>query len=266
MNYSLDYIFKHRRGNRSPERKLFERFIPLNFILKIFSPFPTYVFLNLGIHPDSITLLSMVFILFGSGYILSGHNLFGSIFLLIFLFLDEVDGDMARCAGPSNYGEILDSFGADLFYACVPVSFGYFLFNRSLNVGQITSGHFLLIGAFASITFLAYRLIKAKKQKFANVQTPEKSYDKLILNKSQRNSLLKYALKIISFFRHTLIRNNFFGEPGMILWFFILSLFRAYNLLGIYLICILAYNLIYLTIDFASAIAYFRASRTSPHE
>ena len=112
MKYTLSHVYKTRFDkNRSKDRKLTELFIPMNILGKAVSPFPTYVFINLGIHPDVITSLSFLFIFIGVYFFVVGNALTGSMFWVLFGLLDSIDGDMARCTKPSRYGAIFDSFG-----------------------------------------------------------------------------------------------------------------------------------------------------------
>jgi len=254
MKYTLKQINSRRFDpNRSLSRKLSERYIPLNLIGKILSPYPTYLFLNLSIHPDWITFMSLIFILIGSGLIITGHAISGVYIYLMFILFDSVDGDMARTKGPTCYGAILDSFGADLFYACAPVSFGYYLSSINVVAGSLSSQLFFLIGAFASITFLAYRLVNFKMLNFSNNSSRKQGYGEVI-NEKVRQGLAK---RVVSLYRHILVKGNFFSEPGMAFWFFILTILGATKALGVYLLIILIYNIGYLIINFLSAYIYF---------
>ena len=86
MKYSLKHVLATRYDvNRSRERKMAERFIPLNVVVKFLSPYPTWLFINLGITPDVITFLSLIIILIGSGLFIVGMPLFGVIAFVFFL-------------------------------------------------------------------------------------------------------------------------------------------------------------------------------------
>jgi len=254
MKYTFKEIQEKRYDPKRPKERIWsEKFIPLNFIGKILSPYFTFVFLNLNIHPDFVTFASLVFILFGFIAFLFGYAIYGIIFYLLFLLFDSIDGDMARCAGPTKYGGIIDSFGADLFYALTPISIGYFLFIQELNIGIIMLFNFLLIGSLVSVLFLFYRLINFKLNSYRK-SNPSQSSN--ISQYGDRNEG-KIIYKIIKLYRHVLIKGNFFAEPGMVFWFTIFIFFKSYYLLSIYLISILLYNIGYTFINLVVAYKYF---------
>lgn len=256
MRYTLQYINETKFDqHRNRERRLAENFIPLNWLGKKISSYPVYVFLNLGIHPDVITFTSMLVILVGAYFVITGSLLLGTIFWLIFLLFDSVDGDMARCIGPTSYGGIIDSFGADFFYAFAPTAVSYYLFSIDFSLGFISAQHFVLIGALISILFLLYRLVNAKLYNFSNNKVSDQKYSQVIKEKISEG----FFIKMIRLYRHVLIKGNFFSEPGMIFWFFIFAFFQLYPLLGVYLIMILSYNIGYLLINLLSAYTYFRS-------
>lgn len=260
MKYALRDIFKNRYGlNRTEERKLTERFIPLNVLVKLLSPYPTWLFLNLGIHQDSITFLSFGAILTGSALLVLGYPLAGVGFYLLFGLLDSVDGDMARCqAKKTAYGGILDSFGADFFYALAPLSVGFFLFKRDMVVLSLPSTLFMLVGTVVSVTFILYRLINAKVNNFKSTQASTNQSPSEVAKSRINSNILKRFFRL---FRHVLVRGNFFGEPGMIFWFSVLVIAQKYNILAVYLMVILVYNLFYLLTNLVGSYIYFKRSQ-----
>ncbi|MFH1662258.1 MAG: CDP-alcohol phosphatidyltransferase family protein [Candidatus Falkowbacteria bacterium] len=261
MKYSMEYVLSHRTGGQSgnSEGVLRNKYIILNYIGKRISPYPTYLCLNLGIGPDTVTFISFFAIILGSISLILGNALSGAVAFLFFFIMDSVDGDLARCTRISSYGIILDSFGADLFYACAPASVGYFLYSENIIVGKIMPNYILLVGAFASITFLLCRIVIAKLTLFRR-QLKSQSCDNE--HKDDINQKIKknFIIKIIKLSRHYLFRGNFFAEPGMILWFFVFISFKSYKVLSAYLITILIYNISYLIINFINTYSYFKKS------
>ncbi len=241
---------------------MLERFIPINFLGKILSPYPAYIFLNLGFHPDSITITSLLFILIGSLFLILGYGTIGVIFYLCFFIFDSVDGDMARCVGPTKYGGILDSFGADLFYACSSASIGWYLFINKVSLFDIfLPHHFVLIGAFTSASFLIYRLITFKLELYKkNINYCSNNHEEA--NKKNRAALgiSDFVYKIGKLYRHILLRGNFFSEAGMIFWFSLLVLLGQLEILGTYLLIILIYNFGYLFMNYYTACSFFKNS------
>ena len=256
MKFTLRYIFENRYDiNRNRERKLTERFIPFNVLVKFLSPYPTWLFLNLGIHPDYITFLSLGAIIIGAVLLVVGYPLAGASAFLIFGLLDSVDGDMARCQTKKTaYGGILDSFGADFFYSLAPFSIGFFLFFQNVSVLSFTPAMLFLAGSLTSLTFILYRLINAKVNNFKNTQIDTKQNPNEVAKEKIKSSFLRMIFRL---YRHVLIRGNFFAEAGMIFWFFVLILFRQYNVLALYLVVILMYNLLYLFMNLIGSYIYF---------
>jgi len=235
-----------------------ERYVLMSVITKALSPLPTYIFLNLGLHPDTVTLASLIFVILGSIAIILGYPIIGICGYLIFALLDSVDGDMARIIGPSSYGSILDSFGADLFYTCSSVSIAYYLYFQDTSVWLIKPPLLLLIGALVSLTFILYRLINAKIYNFLNNQGEKvKNYTEVAKDKIKYNSIKK----IISLCRHTVVKGNFFSEAGMLFWFTLLIVLGENAILGYYLILLLLYNLGYLLTNFIGTYLFFKSLR-----
>lgn len=261
MRYSLKQINELRFSkNRSRERKLAEIYIPLNLIGKAASLFPTYVFINLGIHPDFVTLLSILSVLAGCILLLLGQAVGGASFFLLFILFDSVDGDMARVKGPSTYGNVLDSFGADVFYGLAPLSLGYFLWQKEVNVWLLSEAQILFLSALVSLSFIFYRLINVKVFHYRNTFTDKKSSHNQVAKEAVG---IKGVVRFLEMGRHVLLRGNFFSEPGMVFWFFLLIFFWRYELLAIYLVMIFAYNAAYLIMNFIGAYLYFRHSEKS---
>lgn len=256
MKYTLKHILDTRYdANRGRERKLEERLIPLNVIVKFLSPYTTWFFLNIGAHPDHVTFLSLFAILVGSGLFITGFPLAGVIAFFVFGLLDSTDGDMARSTKPTSYGGVLDSFGADLFYTCAPVSIGYYLYVSSATVWNILPSQVFLVGAFVSLSFLFYRLVNAKAYKFMGAQK-EKTTDYTKVSKDKiKSGLLK---RFLTLYRHPLVRGNFFAEAGMIFWFFVLVVFGTNKLVAMYLVVLLAYNIGYVLMNFIGTYMFFR--------
>lgn len=260
MEYSLSYIKQNRYDSqRSSARKLQERFIPLNVVVKFLSPYTTYVFLNLGVKPDVITFLSIVFVLFGALFFIFGNFILGLVTVFIFTLLDSTDGDMARCVGPSKYGGTLDSFGADFFYALIPVTVGFYIYEYTQeSFGLLSDTYILFIGALASLTFLLYRLINAKMIGFLREhgEIAQSFTTKTHFEKQTGGTGL--MVKLIKLYRHELIKGNFFSEPGIVFWLIILGVLGEFKILVYYLLVIALYNSGYLLINFIRTYLTFR--------
>ncbi len=253
MKYSLRQIFSARLDpNRSRSRKIEERMIPINAIGKILSPYPTYLYLNLGLKPDHVTFISFIFIGFGAYFFIVGKPVAAVVSLLLFILHDSADGDMARVSGKTSYGALIDSFGADIFYSAIPVSAGYFLYVKNIFVGPITPSFILLISAFTSISFLFYRLMNTKiltffwDKKGGGAKEKTSIYDDV----SEATSLKGLFVHLAKLYHHAFIKGNFFAEPGIVTWLTVLVFLEQWELLGGYLILILLYNMGYLIPNF----------------
>src|SRR3989338_2404131 len=256
MKYTYQYIVQNRYDrNANAARKIGDKYVLMTVISKAFSPIPDYVFLNLGLHPDTVTLASMLCICLSALSFVLGGAFFGIIFLLCFVLLDSVDGDMARCIGPTKYGGIFDSFGADLFYSIIPVSVGYFLFTHAIVLPIANSAQILLLSAFVSVSFILYRLINAKVLNFRkNLKDYSGNHSRI----AKETLPSKGLVRLIELYRHVVIRGNFFAEPGMIFWFPLLILLRAHSILAWYLAALLAYNAVYLITNFVGTYVFFK--------
>jgi len=237
-----------------------ERAVPFNAFLKLLSPYPSFVFLNLGIHPDIVTVLSFFFIGIAAALFAFGHAVFGVTSLFCFILLDSVDGDMARVVGPTSYGRILDSFGADFFYASIPSSIGFYLYASGIESWYITEEMILVIGFLVSVTFLLYRVINIKIVRFLDSTATAKN-GSVQHEEGLPKANVRLPMRLAKYSRHIVIRGNFFGEPGMTLWFSVLLLGQWYAVLLWYLVAILLYNLLFLAGNLARAYVSFKSAK-----
>ena len=115
--------------NPSPRRKIANTFGLCERLVKLLSPPFAYILNRFNVSADLVTIISFVLLIFGSIYFLIGDSLLGSIIWFIAIFLDSIDGDLARLNQKKTiYGNTLDSFGADIFYFIFPFVIGFYLF------------------------------------------------------------------------------------------------------------------------------------------
>lgn len=250
MKYTLKQILTTRYDlNRPRSRKIEERMIPINAIGKILSPYPTYLYLNLGLKPDHVTFISFIFIFAAAYLFIVGKPLAAVVSLLLFILHDSADGDMARVSGGTSYGALIDSFGADIFYSIIPISVGYYLYSINASVFSLKPSFVLLLAGFTSISFLFYRLLNTKVLTFfwdkQGGKEKKSVYDDV--SETEPQGIL---VRLAKLYHHTFIKGNFFAEPGVVTWIAILVFFERWEWLGIYLILILLYNLGYLVPNF----------------
>lgn len=257
MRYTYQYIIDHRYNkNANQARKLGDAYVLMTVITKALSPLPVYVFLNLGLHPDTVTLASLGFIALSAAAFIVGYPLAAVGFMLCFALLDSVDGDMARCLGPTKYGAIFDSFGADLFYALLPVGVGYYLFSQRVAAAGLAPEKILLLSVFVSLSFILYRLINTKVLQFrSGLKDASVNHSQAAKHALQSAGLVR----LLELYRHVLVRGNFFAEPGMIVWFTVLVVSRQLEALAWYLVVLLLYNLGYLATNFVGTYVFFKS-------
>ena len=216
------------------------------------SVYLSFLLLRLGVKPDWITLISLLFVVLGGTLFLLGQPLWGAISFAAFQLFDCSDGEVARCLGPSKYGSHLDAFGADLFYAIGPVSVGYYLFGSGVSVLGLQPAHFLAAGVGISISFLLYRIIKIRVSAVRNMmighqrsQDPTSEPDGEGRAVRTNRSLFDKIRSLHPYWTEV-FRANFFAEPGMIVIFLVAIALDSPESLAAYLVIFLAFNISYL--------------------
>ena len=153
---------------------------------------------------------------------------------IFFLFLDCLDGDLARIAKTNSHnGQVIDSFGADIFYFFFPIATSYNILNSEHYNNVFGIQNFIFIGISITFLLIMHRILQTKTLNLLNNINLKR------IKKIKKNNLL--FNKIFNLVNNEYIRGNFFAEPGMILVFFILSFLQNYYLLEIYLYILLIY-------------------------
>ncbi len=90
----------------------------LFFIMMKFSPYFTYFFSkHTKVSANTISWLSIIFLLLSFIYLFFFNYLIAFIFLFLNLFLDNIDGELARVNNQtSKLGEFLEKINSDIFY------------------------------------------------------------------------------------------------------------------------------------------------------
>lgn len=90
----------------------------LFFIMMKFSPYFSYFFSKYTkISANTISWLSIIFLLISFIFLFFFNYLFAFIFLFLNLFLDNIDGELARVNNQtSKLGEFLEKINSDIFY------------------------------------------------------------------------------------------------------------------------------------------------------
>jgi phosphatidylserine synthase len=160
------------------------------------------LFVILKVSANSVTWLSLIFGLFGFILFFIGGYAFqviASIFILIWLILDHVDGNMARYyKSQSSFGDFLDSFVCYIVFALIPIAIAHSIANddRILHVANL-----YILGWMFSLGFTLSRLIY---QKFKQI---ENTTYKNVLSGSENNFAFHGLFKIV---------NNLFNPSGLL--------------------------------------------------
>jgi len=256
MDISIEKIREKRKKSKDAQRSE-DLVIPI-FVARMLSVYGTYIFLKLSVKADTISLVGNFFTIIGSTLFVCNYPLLGACGLVMFHLLDCCDGEVARFQGPSSYGAIYDSFGADIFYAFAPLSVGVFLGNSGIVIlsseGNASNYYIVIIGALVSATFLLYRLFTFKLSLFfSNIEH------------TNRKEISSYAIKehgilfkLTKAYKNQSFKNNFFSTAGISFIVLILVMFRLYEVLAFYLLAMLLYNIGYTIISYLQALYSFR--------
>ena len=240
----LSFIVKQykisSKKNLTKQRYFMNKFVLMNVVMKFCTFLPAFFLTKIKISPDQITILSYFSIIFSSVFFLIGQTYQACFLMILFLFFDSLDGDMARLNKvKSDHGQTMDILGADLFYMLIPFSISYnLLIFQNLQYFFFEKEFILIIGFLISFCLIFYRLIGLRNYLlFSNF--------KLIkINKDKQKNNFSTLKSFFDIFEHDIIRGNFFSEPGFVLNFSILIFFKNFQLIYYYLLIILFYHFV----------------------
>jgi phosphatidylglycerophosphate synthase len=235
MNFRSIYD-KTRMKNPSIKRKISENYVVQNIIIKKITPFFAYPLHKIGISADSITIFSFITIIFAGVFFVLGHGNMGCFFILLFGFLDSLDGDMARLnKSKTLHGETLDTLGADLFYIIIPFSITFFLYNQNLENYFLKKETIIIVGFLISFLLTFNRVLALRNYiLFFNSKS-------LVKKKKSYKKKFSFTKSFFLYFENECLRGNFFSEPGFILNFSILIFINSFQFLYYYFLVILFY-------------------------
>jgi hypothetical protein len=145
-------------------------------VLRPISFYVTPLFVNLGLSANAVTALSLITLVCGLIFILSGATspinfVIGATLINIVYLLDCVDGNIARFRGKnSKFGALFDSIVGLAFSACLPLSLGLGFYLASaeqvfLPLGlELPGWSWLAAGAVQSSSRLFRRVVSLKSQ------------------------------------------------------------------------------------------------------
>lgn len=123
----------------------------------------TYFFINMGFSPNGVSVLSIFFVIAACiCYAVSTTACVwaAAILLNLWLILDCVDGNIARCRKRKNiYGEFVDDIGGYYAVAFIYFSMGLCAFNRGGILVEESNKWILIMGGLACICDILARLI-----------------------------------------------------------------------------------------------------------
>jgi len=261
LNYidpMINFIIKLYKGNSkrnlTKERYLMNKFVLMNIILKSLTFLPAYYLNKKKISADVITIISYIPIFISAIYFITGYTLLACLFMILSIFLDSLDGDLARLEkNKSKHGSTMDIFGADFFYMLIPVSISYNLieFQKIDYLFFHEEKIVLLIGFSISLCLIFYRLIGLRNYILFD------KYNSINIKKETYKKKFSSFKSLFIFFENDIIRGNFFSEPGFVLNFSILFILEKFQLIYYYLIIILFYLIIRVTKLFVGSILIY---------
>lgn len=140
-----------------------ERFFDVNEIWYFMNRWVVRLLYPTSVTPNQITFLSLVFGLASAGFYVSGIPdalVWGAIFLYGKVFLDNVDGNLARVRGTtSRFGRFLDSLADFLVTVLVYIAITLYLVRTTGMQEYWVLGLLGLLAGFMQSTFFVFYLV-----------------------------------------------------------------------------------------------------------
>ncbi len=139
------------------------QFFDVNSIWYFFNGWVVRLLYPTPITPNQITFLSLLIGLLSAGFYVSGRSdalLWGAVFLYGKVFLDNVDGNLARVRGTSSrLGRFLDSIVDFFITVLVYIGISFYLVETSGNTTFWFLGIFGLLICYLQSTFFVFYLV-----------------------------------------------------------------------------------------------------------
>ena len=152
--------FDLEKMNKLPAKA---RFIDANEIWYFMNRWVVYLLYPTSVTPNQITFISLFFGLTSAGIYVSGKPnalIWGAIFLYGKIFLDNVDGNLARVRGTtSRFGRFLDSLTDFLVTVLVYIAITVYLVQKTGIPEYSILGLFGLLACFPQSTFFVFYLV-----------------------------------------------------------------------------------------------------------
>ena len=152
--------FDLEKMNKLPAKA---RFIDANEIWYFMNRWVVYLLYPTSVTPNQITVISLFFGLTSAGLYVSGNPnslMWGAVFLYGKIFLDNVDGNLARVRGTtSRFGRFLDSLTDFLVTVLVYIAITVYLVQKTGIPEYLILGLFGLLACFLQSTFFVFYLV-----------------------------------------------------------------------------------------------------------
>ncbi len=194
----------------------------------------TWIFLQTGTAPNTVTVISVIIGCIGSLFFLVPNLWFllaGLIIFSLYLFLDSSDGELARFTGKtSSLGSYLDTIGHVLIYSCLYIALGINIYLRTLQP------IFIAVGFITALTFSIASLVHhldPLMQKNTYLELRKKENKLLFLLKNVYNFItedlnITFAVVIFGLIQYLNLTKIDFIAYLLILNLFLLSVFGVF--------------------------------------
>ena len=125
---------------------------------------------NMGISANAVSYFSLVVAVLGCGLFLfrsSTAHIIGSVLMIIWVILDCIDGNIARCVEKKPFGEFADSLSSYILVGLMGTTMGVAAYFRGGILIETGNPWIILIGALASSSDTMMRLVY---QKYKNTE------------------------------------------------------------------------------------------------
>lgn len=203
----------------------------------------TYLFINLGFSPNTVSILSIAFVLAAcAGYITSTPTaiITAVVFINLWLILDCVDGNIARVKKQkTTYGEFVDDMSGYYTVAFIYLAIGMCVYNVGGVLIHQGCKWMLTAGAIASICDILARLINKDYVNFSQnrpdyIQDDYQTESKRSLSFVRRR--IGKELGISGLFMPMTIICAIYHAYDILIFFYLL--FNGFALLSTSVICI----------------------------
>ncbi len=195
--------------------------------------FFTYIFINLGLSPNSVSVLSIFVTLTACALFLVPAKwavVTAAVLINFWLVLDCVDGNIARCRKQKTaYGEFVDDIGGYYTVAFVYLAIGVCAYNFGGAVFEQNNKWLIVMGGVSSICDILARLIHKDFEHFTDKTLTEEE-------RTEKNSHESYEVinkKSLSYIRRRLGKEV--GISGLFMLAVILCcIFNLYDIMTVF--------------------------------